>query len=193
MLTLHFKWTSIGSLGWIALPPCKAFILRRGWVGKYSISSWSELRIVPVAHRITHPLSLWAMNIPELLYSEIKPLTPWAWSSILIHHKSHAHPWFLHDLLLCQVATSHTIILVSHHRCPLGWLFWVLLIIISMQGLLLHLCTNLAAWTMINQQMVVKRGTTSPLIAVLAFLMPDRIDIPQVHRITAVALHLGVF
>ena len=28
---------------------------------------------------------------------------------------------------------------------------------------------------------------------VLAFLMPDRIVIPQVHRITAVALHLGVF
>jgi hypothetical protein len=32
--------------------------------------------------------------------------------------------------------------------------------------------------------------TTSPL---LAFLMPNRIDIPQAHRITAVALHLGVF
>ena len=27
----------------------------------------------------------------------------------------------------------------------------------------------------------------------LAFLMPDRIDILQVHRITAVALHLRVF
>ena len=28
---------------------------------------------------------------------------------------------------------------------------------------------------------------------VLAFLMPDRIDILQAHRITTVALHLGVF
>ena len=27
----------------------------------------------------------------------------------------------------------------------------------------------------------------------VAFLMPDRIDILQAHRITAVALHLGVF
>ena len=27
----------------------------------------------------------------------------------------------------------------------------------------------------------------------LAFLLPDRIDILQAHRITAVALHLGVF
>jgi hypothetical protein len=46
----------------------------------------------------------------------------------------------------------------SYHRCPLGWLFWVLLFIISMQGSLLHLCTNLAAWTTINQHMVVKMG-----------------------------------
>ena len=34
MLTLHFKWTSIGSLGWIAWPPCKASILTMGWVEK---------------------------------------------------------------------------------------------------------------------------------------------------------------
>ena len=34
MFTLHLKWTSIGSLGWIALSPCKDFILRRGWVEK---------------------------------------------------------------------------------------------------------------------------------------------------------------
>ena len=30
-------------------------------------------------------------------------------------------------------------------------------------------------------------------LLLLAFLMPNRIDIPQTHRITAVALHLGVF
>ena len=60
MLTLHFKWTSIGSLGWIAWRPCKASILRRGWVEKkYSLPSWFELRIVPMAHRVTHPLSFW--------------------------------------------------------------------------------------------------------------------------------------
>jgi hypothetical protein len=29
--------------------------------------------------------------------------------------------------------------------------------------------------------------------ALLAFLMPDRVNIPQAHRITAVGLHLGVF
>ena len=54
---------------------------------------------------------------------------------------------------------------VSLHRCSLGWLCLVLLFIISMQGSLLHLCTNLAAWTMINRQMVVMLGTTSPLTA----------------------------
>ena len=32
-----------------------------------------------------------------------------------------------------------------------------------------------------------------PNDAVLAFLMPKRISIPQAHRITAVTLHLGVF
>ena len=30
-------------------------------------------------------------------------------------------------------------------------------------------------------------------LRLLAFLMPDRIDILQAHRITAVAFHLGVF
>ena len=30
-------------------------------------------------------------------------------------------------------------------------------------------------------------------VCLLAFLMPDRIDIPQAHRITVVALHLSVF
>ena len=30
-------------------------------------------------------------------------------------------------------------------------------------------------------------------VCLLAFLMPNRIDILKAHRITAVALHLGVF
>ena len=109
------------------------------------------------------------MNILELLYLEIKPLTPWAWSSVLILHKSHAHPWYLRDLSsgVPSHCESYDHLRVPHHRRPLGWLCLVLLlpIIISMQGSLLLLCTNLAAWTMINQQMVVKLWTTSPLIA----------------------------
>ena len=65
MLTLHFKWTSIGSLGWIALPShsslmkCEAFYLRKGWVERCSFPSLPELRIVHLAHRVTHRLSLW--------------------------------------------------------------------------------------------------------------------------------------
>ena len=115
MFTLHFKWTSIGSLGWIAWPPCKASILRRGWVEKNTHSphdSNSESFQWPTELHILFHFG--AMNILEFLYLEIKPLTPWAWSSVLIHHKSHAHPWFLRDLLMCQVATSHTIILGFH-------------------------------------------------------------------------------
>ena len=99
------------------------------------------------------------MNILELLYLEIKPLTPWAWSFVLILHKSHAHPWYLRDLSsgVPSHCESYDHLRVPHHRRPLGWLCLVLLlpIIISMQGSLLLLCTNLAAWTMINQQMVV--------------------------------------
>ena len=108
-----------------------------------------------------------AMNILELLYPKIKPLTPWAWSPVLIHHKSHACSSLISSWpsVVPSRYEPYDHLRVSHHRCPLGWLFWVLLIIISMQGSLLYLCTNLAAWSMINQQMVVKLGFTSPLIA----------------------------
>ena len=77
ILSLDFDWclievtiklriicTSIGSLEWIALPPhsslmkCEAFHLTRGWVERNSFSPWFELRIVSMAHRVTHPLSL---------------------------------------------------------------------------------------------------------------------------------------
>jgi len=171
---VHASWTSIGSLGWIALPPrsslmkCKASYLRRGWVERNSFPSWpsSESFIWPIELHILFHYA--AMNILKFLYPEIKALTPWAWSSILLHHKSHARPWYLRDLSsgVLSRCESYDHLRVSPHRCPLGWLFWVLLIIISMHGSLLHLCTNLAAWTTINQQMVVKLGTTSPLIAV---------------------------
>ena len=145
MLTLHFKWTSVGSFGWIAWPPCKASILRRGWVEKkYSIPSWFKLRIVPMAHRVTHPLSLFgyehswvalsgdqtthSMSMKFCSDSSQKPcsslISPWS-SVVPSHYEPYDH------------------LRVSHHRCSLGWLFWVLHIIISMQGSLLHLCTNL--------------------------------------------------
>ena len=172
MLTLHFKWTSIGSLEWIALPShsslmkCKAFYLRKGWVERCSFPSWPKLGIVCLAHRVTHPISLWgyehswvalsgdqtthSMSMKFCSDSSQKPcsslISPRS-SDVPSHYEPYDH------------------LRVSPHRCPLGWLFWVLLIIISMQGSLFHLFTNLAAWTMINQQMVVKLGTTSPLIA----------------------------
>ena len=59
MLTLHFKWTSIGSLEWIALPShsslmkCEAFYLRKGWVERCSFPSWPKLGIIHLAHRVT--------------------------------------------------------------------------------------------------------------------------------------------
>ena len=131
MLTLHFKWTSIGSLGWIAWPPCKASILRRGWVEKYSFLSWFELIIVPMAHRVTHPLSLWgyehswvalsrdqtthSMSMKFCSDSSQKPC-----SSLISPRSS--------DVPSRYEPYDH--LRVSHHRCPLGWLFWVLLIII---------------------------------------------------------------
>ena len=83
---VHASWTSIGSLGWIALPPrsslmkCKASYLRRGWVERNSFPSWpnSESFIWPTELHILFHYG--AMNILEFLYLEIKPLTPWAWS-----------------------------------------------------------------------------------------------------------------
>ena len=65
MSTLPINRTSIGSLGWFALPPqpslmkCEASYLRRGWVERNSFPSWPKLKIVYLAHRVTHPLSLW--------------------------------------------------------------------------------------------------------------------------------------
>ena len=166
MFTLHFKWTSIERLGWIALSPCKAFILMRGWAEKYSFPSWSELRIVPMAHIVIHSLSLWGYEHSWVALSGDQPSHSMSMKfcsnssqkpcSSLISPRSSVVP---------SRNEPYDHLRVSHHRHPLGWLFWVLLLIISMQGSLLHLCTNLAAWTTINQQMVVKLGTTSPLIA----------------------------
>ena len=139
---VHASWTSIGSLGWIAFPPrsslmkCKASYLRRGWVEINSFPSWpnSESFIWPTELHILFHYA--AMNILEFLYPEIKPLTPWAWSSVLILHKSHAHPWYLWYIssgVPCR-CESYDYLRVSHHRCPLGWLCLVLLILTSLQG-----------------------------------------------------------
>ena len=126
---------------------------------KYSLPSWFELRIVPMAHRVTHPLSFWgyehswvalsgdqtthSMSMKFCSDSSQKPC------SSLISPRSSIVP---------SSNESYDHLRVSPHRCSLGWLCLVLLFIISMQGSLLHLCTNLAAWTTINQQMVVKMG-----------------------------------
>ena len=143
-----------------------AFHLSRGWVERNSFPSRPKLGIVHLAHRVIHPISLWgyehswvalsgdqtthSMSMKFCSDSSQKPCSFLisSWSSVV---PSRYEPY------------DH--LMVSPHRCPLGWLFWVLLIIISMQGSLLHLSTNLVAWTMINQQMVVKLGTTSPLTA----------------------------
>ena len=119
MLNHHFKWTSIENLGWIALPPysslmkCEAFYLRRGWVEINSFPSWPKLRIVHLAHRVTDPLSL--LGHEQFLSYSIRRS----------NHSPHEHEvpfWFITKsmlildiseifLLLCQVATSHMIIL----------------------------------------------------------------------------------
>ena len=172
MLTLHFKWNSIGSSGWIAFPShsslmkCMAFYLRKGWVERCSLPSWPKLGIVRSAHRVTHPISLWgyehswvalsgdqtthSMSMKFCSDSSQKPC------SSLISPRASIVP---------SSYESYDHLRVSQHRCSLGWLCLVLLFIISMQGSLLHLCTNLAAWTTINQQMAVKLGTASPLIS----------------------------
>jgi hypothetical protein len=119
--TLHIIWTSIGSLGWIAEPPhsswmkCEAFHQRRGWVERNSFPSWPELRIVLMAHRVTHHLSLWGHE------------RSWSCSIRRPNHPLHEHKvpfWFVATVMLilvfsmiycsfCQVVASHTIILRS--------------------------------------------------------------------------------
>ena len=74
-ITLHIICTSIGSLGWIAFPShsslmkCEAFYLRKGWVERCSFPSWPKLRIVHMAHRVTHSLSFFGPWTSSL-YSE---------------------------------------------------------------------------------------------------------------------------
>ena len=88
MFTLPIKWNSIGSLGWIALPPrsslmkCEASNLRRGWVERNSFPSWpnSESFIWPTELHILFHYA--AMNILEFFFLEIRPLSSWAWNFI---------------------------------------------------------------------------------------------------------------
>ena len=120
----------------------------------------SELFIWPTELHILFHYE--AMNILELLYPEI------ATQSMSMKFCSDSSQKPCSSLISPRASIvpssyeSYDHLRVSHHRCSLGWLCLVLLFIISMQGSLLHLCTNLAAWTTINQQIVVKLGTTSP-------------------------------
>ena len=109
---VHASWTSIGNLGWIALPPrsslmkCEASYLRQGWVERSSFLPWPELRILHSAHRVTHPLSLWGYEHSWVSLSGDHATLS---MSVKFLHEDHAHPWHLRGLL-CQVAVSLTII-----------------------------------------------------------------------------------
>ena len=142
----------------------RSFLPKETMSWKKLISLMSELRIVHLPHRVTHPLSLWGYEHSRVALSRDQATHS---MSMKFFSDSSQKPCSSLISLRSSVVPSryepYDHLRVSHHRCPFGWLFWVLLIIISMQGSLLHLCTNLAAWTMINQQMVVKLGTTSPL------------------------------
>ena len=76
-ITLRIICTSVGSLGCIALwshsslMKHKAFHLRRGWVERNSFTSGSEFGIVHMAHRVTHPLSLWGHERPRFVRSSL--------------------------------------------------------------------------------------------------------------------------
>ena len=144
MFTLPIKWTSIGSLGWFALPPrtslmkCEASYLRRGWVERNSFPSWpnSESFIWPTELHILFHYG--AMNILEFFFLEIRPLSSWAWRFV-------TKIMLILDISVVFCAKSLRVL-----RSSEGWLYLVFLIIIYMQGSLLYLCTNLAVWTMIN-------------------------------------------
>ena len=114
-----------------------------------SFLSWPEVGIVHLAHRVTHPLSLWGHEHSRVFLSGDQATL---FMSMKFHHKDHAPPWHLRDLFSFAPSRyeSYNHRRLSNHRHPLRWLQLVLLIIISMQGSLLYLCTNLAAWTMIN-------------------------------------------
>ena len=97
------------SLGWNPCMETKQSILRWGWVEKkYSIPSWFKLRIVPMAHRVTHPLSFWGYEHSWVALSGDQTTHSMSMKFGSDSSQSHAHPWFLRDLLLCQVATSPT-------------------------------------------------------------------------------------
>ena len=130
----------------------RSFLPKMGMSWKKLISLMTELRIVPMAHIVIHSLSLWGYEHSWVALSGDQPSHSMSMKfcsnssqkpcSSLISPRSSVVP---------SRNEPYDHLRVSHHRRPLGWLFWVLLLIISMQGSLLHLCTNLAAWTMINQ------------------------------------------
>ena len=65
-ITLHFNWTSIESLGWIALP-CDVSLLRKGWVEThFPRDTNSELFIWPTGLHILFHYG--AMNVLVALF-----------------------------------------------------------------------------------------------------------------------------
>ena len=109
-----------------SLMKCKVFHLRRAWVERHSFPSRHELRIVPMAHRVTHSLSLFGHDILELHHPETKPPTPWAWSSVLIHHKINSCPCYLRDLssFMWSRYESCNHLRAAHHKCLWDGWFW---------------------------------------------------------------------
>ena len=84
----------------------RSFLPKETMSWKKLISLMSELRIVHLAHRVTHPLSLWGYEHSWVDLPRDKASLS---MSMKFRHKDHAHPWHLHSLL-CQVAVSLTII-----------------------------------------------------------------------------------
>ena len=75
----------------------KVFILRRGWVDKYSFPSWFKLRIVLMAHRVTHPLSLWGYEHSRVTLSGDQATHTMSMMFLSATSQILGHPWYLLD------------------------------------------------------------------------------------------------
>ena len=84
----------------------RSFLPKMGMSWKKLISLMTELRIIHLAHRVTHPLSLCGHEHSRVSLSGDQATL---FMSMKFHHKDHAPSWHLRGLL-CQVATSLMII-----------------------------------------------------------------------------------
>ena len=139
----YFICASVGSLGWIALPPHSSLMkwkdsyLRRG-----------ELEEIHLPHDQTRNRSFGPQS-----YISSFTMGPWTFSSwstrrssnslheqevsFWFFKKNHVHPWGLWDLssVVLSHCKSYDHLRVSHHRWSLRWLYLALLILISMHRL----------------------------------------------------------